>query len=749
VDSSEKRLRSELAGMTDQIEGQADEAFGDLTQKKDLKAKGTAKWVPRPTDKGRRNVILMVSLVTLLTVVFAGLTSSPASATVAGTLTVLAGGPGGSATPSPPSDSQIGTTNGIAVDAGGNVYIADRSDDLFEKVTAQGQLSVIAGSLTLSPCGTPVIGSPATDTGFCNPDGIAVDAKGDVFLTDSHYNAVYEISEATGDLSVVPGSTTAITPSGVALDSAGNLFVSFSSQVEEITTSGSSRIIAGNGTFGATVAGPATATALAEPNQVAVDNMGNVYIADPYNGLVDEVNPAGQLSIVAGDVGGSTPATAYSFGPQQGDGPNGVAVDPQGNVFIADSDHCTVDRVTPAGAITVVAGTSCGSPSVTSGMAATSQVLYGPQNVAFDTAGDLLIGDTDFSTGSLVEQVADLSAPDTPQPGSPSLSGRSIIFPWTAVSGATTYSVTIYIDGIAQDPITGLSGSGYVLSNPVVGDTYWFTVAAVGPGGDTPFSVRSPSVTVPSSSTGYWTVAGDGGVFSFGPSFFGSTGGLKLNQPVFAITSTVDGKGYWFVARDGGVFTYGDGLFFGSVPALGIHVSNIVGMAADTATGGYWLVGSDGGVYAFGAPFDGSVPVLGQHLSNIVGMAATADGGGYYLVSSTGAVYSFGDATNQGGADTLAHVNAAIVGISVDSATGGYWEAGSDGGVYAFGAPFEGSAGGTKLDAPVVGISATTNSSGYYLVASDGGVFSYNAPFLGSMGGEHLNSPMVGITAAP
>ena len=261
-------------------------------------------------------------------------------------------------------------------------------------------------------------------------------------------------------------------------------------------------------------------------------------------------------------------------------------------------------------------------------------------------------------------------------------------------------------------------------------------------------SAIGSSATVTFSSGGYWTVAGDGGVFSFGPNFYGSTGNLKLNQPVFAITSTADGKGYWFVARDGGVFTYGDGVFHGSVPALGVHVTNIVGMAADTATGGYWLVGSDGGVYAFSAPFKGSLPGLGQHVSNVVGIAATSDGGGYYLVTSTGAVYAFGDAKYQGGANTLPRINAPIVGITVDSATGGYWEAGSDGGIYAYGAPFHGSAGGTKLNQPIVGIDATTDGSGYYLVASDGGVFSYNAPFLGSMGGKHLNAPMVGITVA-
>jgi hypothetical protein len=67
------------------------------------------------------------------------------------------------------------------------------------------------------------------------------------------------------------------------------------------------------------------------------------------------------------------------------------------------------------------------------------------------------------------------------------------------------------------------------------------------------------------------------------------------------------------VARDGGVFTCGDGVFPGSVPALGLHVADIVGMAADSATGGYWLVGSDGGVFSYNAPFLGSMG--GSHLN--------------------------------------------------------------------------------------------------------------------------------------
>ena len=90
---------------------------------------------------------------------------------------------------------------------------------------------------------------------------------------------------------------------------------------------------------------------------------------------------------------------------------------------------------------------------------------------------------------------------------------------------------------------------------------------------------------------GYWLVATDGGIFSYGDAqFYGSTGSIHLNQPIVGMASTPDGKGYWLVASDGGIFSYGDAKFFGSTGGTRLNAP-IVGMARRPSAGaGYWLV---------------------------------------------------------------------------------------------------------------------------------------------------------------
>jgi ribosomal protein L24E len=205
--------------------------------------------------------------------------------------------------------------------------------------------------------------------------------------------------------------------------------------------------------------------------------------------------------------------------------------------------------------------------------------------------------------------------------------------------------------------------------------------------------------------------------------------------------------GYWMVGRDGGIFSYGDAAFSGSTGAMKLN-QPIVGMAADPDGKGYWFVAADGGIFAFDAPFFGSTGAMKLN-KPIVGMAATPSGQGYYLVASDGGIFSFGDAKFRGSTGAL-KLNKPIVGMAAARNGRGYWLVASDGGIFSFGngAGFFGSTGDIKLNQPIVGIAALPNNKGYYFVAADGGIFAFGEA-VGIKEPKLGGSPVTGIAVAP
>jgi hypothetical protein len=185
------------------------------------------------------------------------------------------------------------------------------------------------------------------------------------------------------------------------------------------------------------------------------------------------------------------------------------------------------------------------------------------------------------------------------------------------------------------------------------------------------------------SGHGYWLVAADGGIFSFGDaSFHGSTGGIRLNQPVVGMAATPGGGGYWLEAADGGIFSYGDANFYGSTGGIRLN-QPIVGMASTPTGHGYWLVAADGGIFSFGdASFYGSTGGLRLN-QPIVGMAVTPDGGGYWLVAADGGIFSYGDASFYG---STGGTGAGALGMMVDPSSLGYSIIDTDGFSQAFAA---------------------------------------------------------------
>ncbi|MGA8371986.1 MAG: hypothetical protein WB765_17780, partial [Acidimicrobiales bacterium] len=186
--------------------------------------------------------------------------------------------------------------------------------------------------------------------------------------------------------------------------------------------------------------------------------------------------------------------------------------------------------------------------------------------------------------------------------------------------------------------------------------------------------------------------------------FYGSEGGQPLNQPIVGMAPTPDGQGYWMVARDGGIFTFGDAGFFGSEGGQPLN-QPIVGMAPTPDGQGYWLVAADGGIFTFGDAFfygsEGGQPLNAP----IVGMATTP-GGGYFLVASDGGLFGFGTTAGEFyGSEGGTPLSSPVVGMATTPGEAGYWMVGSDGSVYNFGnAGFFGSMAGTPLVAPMVGM---------------------------------------------
>jgi subtilisin family serine protease len=264
---------------------------------------------------------------------------------------------------------------------------------------------------------------------------------------------------------------------------------------------------------------------------------------------------------------------------------------------------------------------------------------------------------------------------------------------------------------------------------------------------DAAAAVQAAIGTAPTAVDGYDEVGASGQVSSFGlaPNY-GSLSGT-LNRPVVGMAQTPAGLGYWLVASDGGIFSFGDASFYGSTGNLVLN-KPIVGMASTPDGRGYWLVASDGGIFAFGdAAFYGSTG--GMTLNKpIVGMASTPDGRGYWLVASDGGIFAFGDAAFYGSTGNLV-LNKPVVGMAPTPEGGGYWLVASDGGIFNFGdAPFDGSTGGIALVQPIVGMAPTPGGGGYWLAAADGGIFTFgDASFLGSAAATAQPAPIVAVSS--
>jgi len=347
---------------------------------------------------------------------------STSAARAQGVITTVAGstwvfrGVGGLAVNAP-----LGQVQGVAVDSAGNVFVADTDNSLVVKVSPSGTLQVVAGNGVAGFSGD---GGPATGASLNWPWGVAVDAAGNLYIADEHYSRIRKVSPA-GTITTVAGTgymgfsgdggpATAASlsgPYGVAVDAAGNIYVADTrnSRIRKVSPAGTITTVAGNGSpFFSGDGGPATAAALDRPYGVAVDPAGNVYVADTGNSRIRKVSPAGTITTVAGNgtssfYGDGGPATAASLYA-----PGGVAVDAAGNIYVADSNNSRIRKVSPAGTIATVAGNGQRGYSGDGGLAYVAS-LNGPSGVAVDAAGNLYIADTGNNRLRMVRQTGTIA----------------------------------------------------------------------------------------------------------------------------------------------------------------------------------------------------------------------------------------------------------------------------------------------------------------------------------------------------
>ena len=342
---------------------------------------------------------------------------SGSTAQTAGIINTVAGngisggtGDGGLAT-----SATLSSPNGVAVDPAGDIFIADTSNNkIREVVKSTGDIMTVAGTGGSSYRGD---GGPATAAWLFSPEGVAVDAAGNIFIADTNNSAIREVVKSTGNIMTVAGhgggpgyggnggpatASLLFYPSGVAVDTIGNILIadSYNFEIREVVkSSGNIIAVGGNDSPGyGGDGGPAISAEFGLTRGVTLDSTGDIFVADQWNNAIREVDSTtGKISTVAGNgrlsySGDGGLATGAELGR-----PSGVAVDSAGDIFILDTANLRIREVLKStGDIITVAGNgtwSYGGYGGDGGPATSAQLGF-PSGLTVDAAGDIFVADT-------------------------------------------------------------------------------------------------------------------------------------------------------------------------------------------------------------------------------------------------------------------------------------------------------------------------------------------------------------------
>jgi len=394
----------------------------------------------------------MKKLITILSLAFiTANTNAQIIQTIAGNGPTGNGSYGGDG--SQATTAQLNNPNGVAIDASGNLYIADINNSRVRMVNTAGVITTVAGStLTLSSGDN----GPATAAGCQGPSGLAFAASGNLYIAEFFGARIRMVNMTTGIINTVAGNGNQSysgdggqatnaglqNPSAVAFDLSGNMYIADQSNnvIRMVNAAGIISTVVGKDSVGNGFAGysgdggAATLAKLNEPSGLAFDALGNMYIADQGNNRIRMVNTSGIISTFAGNgtiaySGDGGPATAASIGAV-----NGLTVDATGNLYMSDLSNSVLRVINTAGIINTVAGNATPTFGGDGGLA-TAASLNSPEGVAFDAAGNLYVADS-YSNRIRVVSKALSSVSVTPATGVV-CAGNSMNL---TASGANTYS---------------------------------------------------------------------------------------------------------------------------------------------------------------------------------------------------------------------------------------------------------------------------------------------------------------------
>ena len=295
----------------------------------------------------------------------------------------------------------LATPSGIVIDSSGVVYVSNSSFHSIQKISSAGGVSLFAGTNYSGFVETGTSDGIGTSARFSNPKGVAIDNSGNIYVADMSNHKIRKIT-SSGNVSTFAGSGVASfanatgtsasfdTPSGIAADSSGNVYVadSFNHSIRKITPLGVVSTLAGSGTIGSTD-GTGTSASFNTPRGVCVDSSGNIYVADTNNHKIRKITSFGVVTTLAGSntagfIDGT--GTSASF-----NSPFGLGVDSAGNIYVADTNNHKIRKITSLGVVSNLAGSgTAGSKDGT----ATSASFNSPLAVGVDSSNTLYIADT-------------------------------------------------------------------------------------------------------------------------------------------------------------------------------------------------------------------------------------------------------------------------------------------------------------------------------------------------------------------